>query len=75
MVTVRVPHETRRIAATEQGEGGMFATDIGIAFVILASVGLLATLIGVLVWLLAVIVKGISRGRAATKEAPPPTPR
>lgn len=49
-------------------------TDIGIAFVILATVGLLATLIAVLIWLVAVIVKGIARMRAATDDNPT-TPR
>ncbi len=50
-------------------------TDIGIAFVVLATVGLLVTLAGVLIWLLVVIVKGLGRVRAATDEAPPTTPR
>lgn len=53
----------------------MVATGIGIAFVVLASVGLVATLLGVLVWLLAVIVKGIGRGRAPRAEPQGPTRR
>jgi hypothetical protein len=53
----------------------MSATDSGIAFVDLATIGALATLIGVVVWLLAVVVKGLACMRAATDEAPVTTPR
>ncbi len=49
----------------------MSATGIGVTFVILASIGLAGTLVGVLVWLLAVIVKGVAR----TRSAPPATRR
>ena len=51
----------------------MFATDIGIAFVVLATVGLFGMLVAVLIWLLALIVRGVSRGRKAA--TPPTTPR
>ena len=53
----------------------MSATDSGSSFVDLATIGALATLIGVVVWLLAVVVKGLACMRAATDEAPATTPR
>jgi hypothetical protein len=47
----------------------MLATDIGVAFVVLASVGLLAVLVATLIWLVAAILKGIARARAASSQA------
>lgn len=52
----------------------MVATEIGIAFVVLASIGLVAALLGILVWLLAVIVRGM-RARAFPDKAQPTTRR
>ena len=42
----------------------MAATGIGVAFVVLASIGLVLMLVATLVWLVAVILKGFARARA-----------
>lgn len=42
----------------------MDATGIGVAFVILASIGLVVMLVATLVWLVAAILKGVARARA-----------
>ncbi len=47
------------------------ATGFGVAFVILASIGLVVTLLGILIWLLVVIFRGFSRQR----QVPPVTRR
>lgn len=48
----------------------MSATGFGVAFVVLASIGLVVTLVGILLWLLVVIFRGFSRSRRV-----PPTTR
>ena len=42
----------------------MDATGIGVAFVVLATIGLVLMLVATLIWLVAAIVKGFARGRA-----------
>ncbi|MFN8517128.1 MAG: hypothetical protein U0841_32080 [Chloroflexia bacterium] len=42
----------------------MLATDIGVAFVVLASIGLVLMLVATLVWFVAAVIKGFARARA-----------
>jgi len=44
------------------------ATGIGVAFVILASIGLAVMLVATLVWLVAAILKGFARSRTAPSQ-------
>ncbi len=46
----------------------MLATDIGVAFVILATISLVLLLVATLVWLIAVILKGFARARAESSQ-------
>jgi hypothetical protein len=46
----------------------MDATGIGVAFVILASVSLVLMLVAILIWLVAVILKGFARARAESAQ-------
>jgi hypothetical protein len=43
-------------------------TGFGVAFVVLASIGLIVLLVATLVWLVAAILKGFARARAAAAQ-------